>query len=168
MVLGWSFAYTNDKGEDQVTETSQHLLAAATYPVLMSDEIDRRRLQTDPLIDNLFVPPRPMPVPGPQLVLPLPEVAPVTAVVSPGEIVGGSVLSTNKDGYGFIKSQAFPGDVFFHHRDVMNRDFDDLTAGDMVRFTVEHADRGVVAKQIVVQSPDDPLSQLLDMKGQSR
>jgi cold shock CspA family protein len=61
----------------------------------------------------------------------------------------GTILSL-KEGYGFIKSDAAPDNLFFFHDEVLDRDFNDLNVGDPVTFTIETNEKGWVAKQITV------------------
>lgn len=146
MLLGWSFEFVNERGEAQRTETSQYLIKEATYPILMNDEIDDRTRKDDPLIAGLFMPKKES-----RLVVVESSVEPVSGDGQPV----GTILSL-KEGYGFIKSDVDPNNLFFFHSEVRNRDFNDLTVGDTVRFEVGDSDRGPVAKSIEVISPEVP------------
>jgi cold shock CspA family protein len=139
MLLGWSFKYTNDRGEERATETSQQLLEEVTYPILMSDEIDDRTRKNDPLIANLFLPKKES-----RLVVP-----DVHEVAVPADAATGTIMSL-KEGFGFIKSPGAPDNLFFHHSDVVNRDFNDLTVGDSVTCSIEKTDRGYAAKKVTL------------------
>ena len=141
MVLGWAFRFVNERGEEQTTETSQYLLQEATFPILMSDEIEDRTRKADPLINNLFLPRK-------ESKLVVPEVTGPPAPAS-AETGSGTILSL-KEGFGFIKSDLAPSNLFFFHSDLVNKDFNDLTVGDGVKFTVVSNEKGPAAKQIVV------------------
>lgn len=140
MLLGWSFEYMNDKGEKMWTDTAQSLLEEVTYPVLMSDVIEDRTRRGEALINNLFMAKKES------------RLSVETAALPVNSVVGalkGSIL-TLKEGYGFIQCTEYPKNLFFHHSDVTNRDFNDLSAGDTVSFEAEPNEKGHSAKQIVV------------------
>ncbi len=44
-------------------------------------------------------------------------------------------------GYGFISRQGYK-DIFFHAKEVMNVNFDELKAGDLVSFNIENGEKG--------------------------
>ncbi len=56
MVLGWDFRYTTREGIERETKTAQILLRESTYPVMMSERIERGTLVNDPGIQSLFIP----------------------------------------------------------------------------------------------------------------
>jgi cold shock CspA family protein len=56
MVLGWDFRYTTREGIERETKTAQILLRESTYPVMMSDRIERGTIINDPGIQSLFIP----------------------------------------------------------------------------------------------------------------
>lgn len=57
--------------------------------------------------------------------------------------------------YGFVKSLG-GRDVYFHRNSVVDRDFDDLRAGDGVAFTAEMGDEGLQATSVhVVDRPSE-------------
>lgn len=142
MVLGWAFRFVNQRGEEETTETSQYLLQEATYPILMSDEIENRTRKTDPLINNLFLPRKESKLVIPEVREPHPSAETQTG--------SGTILSV-KEGYGFIKSDVASSNLFFFHSDLVNKDFNDVKVGDGVRFTVVSNDKGLAAKQIVIE-----------------
>jgi len=133
MVLSWDFDYTTDTGQKFVTRTSQDLLEEVTYPIAMHEIIDNRVKRNDPLINNLFVNTenrRPS--------------TPANGVKSEANI--GEILSV-KNGFGFIKNP--PKNLFFHFTSIVNGDFNELNAGDKVRFTIEKNDMGEdIAKNV--------------------
>ena len=140
MLLGWSFEFTNDRNETQTTETSQYLINESTYPILMSNVIDDRTRQNDPLVAGLFLPRKES-----KLVSAEPS-TPVTAATGRD---AGTILGLH-EGFGFIKSDVAPNNLFFHHSDVVNRDFNDLALGQSVTFVSSAGDRGQAAKEIEV------------------
>ncbi len=142
MVLGWAFKFVNDRGEDETTETSQYLLQEATYPILVSDEIEIRTRRADPLISNLFLPKKESRLIASEAIQTLPSADSAT----------GTILSL-KEGYGFIKSGVEPANLFFFHTDVVNKDFNDLRVGNGVTFVVESNEKGPAAKHVMIVEP---------------
>lgn len=143
MLLGWSFEFVNERNETQRTDTSRFLIKEATYPILMSDEIDDGTRKADPLIAGLFLPRKESRPAADE-----PTERPVAADAQPV----GEILNL-KEGFGFIKSDAHPTNLFFFHSDVQNADFNDLTVGDLVRFEAGSNDKGPIAKKIEVIAP---------------
>jgi uncharacterized LabA/DUF88 family protein len=55
MLLAWDFKYMDENGKQLETRTSQQLINEASYPIVVSDEIDSRTSKGDKIIDALFV-----------------------------------------------------------------------------------------------------------------
>lgn len=128
MVLGWDFEYNNETGQKLITRTSQDLLEEVTYPIQMSQIIDDRVRQKEPIINNLFVQTEPKRVTTKQA----------------NELSLNSTLTseiiTLKNGFGFIKSP--PNNLFFHYSNVMQSDFNDLQIGDRVEYVLDKNEKG--------------------------
>jgi len=120
MVLGWDFEYTNENNKSVVTKTSQDLLEEVTYPIAMHEVINNRVKKNDPLINNLFVPPRQEPI--------------YADIKSKGENRKTGVILSLKNGYGFIKYP--PNNLFFSHSSIIDSDFNELNVNDKVEFTI--------------------------------
>ena len=54
MLLGMDVKYKDQAGKDRWINTSQLLLDEASYPVVLSQEIDSRTAKGDRIIDGLF------------------------------------------------------------------------------------------------------------------
>ncbi|MEA5534279.1 NYN domain-containing protein [Crocosphaera sp. XPORK-15E] len=133
MVLSWDFEYVNEFNNQMTTKTSQYLLKEVTYPVAMQEIIGDRKQNNDPLINNLFVQPR---IPKQEEIL-IDENTPLQE----------STILSLKQGYGFIKNP--PNNLFFHHTDLIDVDFNDLEEGATVQFSIGSNDKGEsVAKNI--------------------
>jgi uncharacterized LabA/DUF88 family protein/cold shock CspA family protein len=144
MVLSWDFEYTDDMGRDVVTRTSQDLIREVTYPVAMHDMINAGIKNLNPLISNLFSVPE----------YSAPKRADV--VDEEKEVHQGRTLNMS-NGYGFI--QFPPNNLFFHHLDVIEDDFNEIRNGDLMEFTIEKNERGQdVAKNVKKLESGDPNS----------
>lgn len=154
MVLAWDFQYTDESGNVRATTTSVKLLEEASYPVLMHNIIDDKTKRTDPFIANLFVPqrdnfaslaanfdlgngnsPRPVQVQTP----------PTSGIV--GESYAGRVAAI-KEGYGFIRNELSPKNIFFYWGDVVDGDFNALREGDTVQYSLGMNEKGECAKEV--------------------
>lgn len=137
MVLGWDVEYVNENGHRIVTRTSQELLQHADYPIEMHHIVDDR---DDNLINNLFVandPRKPNSI--------------STEAAEAGDGKLGEIL-TLKNGFGFIKYP--PNNVFFHHSNLIDSEFQDLQVGDQVIFDLEKGDEGQdIAKNVRLMVP---------------
>jgi CspA family cold shock protein len=94
------------------------------------------------MINNLFLPQRDLQLPA----------ALVSAEVKSEDGANrhrGAILNL-LDGYGFIKPEAGGSNVFFFHADVLNRDFNDLQAGQPVDFVLGQNEKGPCARSILV------------------
>jgi cold shock CspA family protein len=59
----------------------------------------------------------------------------------------GDILNMNK-GYGFIRSEAFPSNIFFHWNNLSDCDFNDLKVGTEVSFVEGKGSQGPIALDI--------------------
>ncbi len=163
MVLGWDFKSTDEMGNELETVTSLHLLDEVTYPVMMHQIIDDKTKRDNILIRNLFVDEK-QPfidesgVTHPRVVHPSTTSSPQPAAKTVGiptsstaGIHNGNILKLN-DGFGFIKSDHFPNNVFFHWKSLANKDFDALKIGDNVKFSAHKGDKGLVADNVEVEN----------------
>lgn len=144
MVLSWDFEYTDDMGREVVTRTSQDLIREVTYPVAMHDMINAGLKSNNPLINNLFA---------------IPEYSQAKRAETNTEeleFLQSRTLNMSS-GYGFI--QYPPNNLFFHHLDVIEGDFNDIKNGDLVEFTIDKNERGQdVAKNVRKVEEADPNS----------
>ena len=60
----------------------------------------------------------------------------------------GTIQRLTDRGFGFIKSDAFDKDIFFHAKNLDGVAYEELRAGDAVTFEVEETDRGLNAIKI--------------------
>ncbi len=156
LVMGWDFEFTTENGTRMITRTSQELLEAASYPVLMNDLIDNPGSSGEKdLIDGIFVASnsdkkwretakngvaKAAGKPNKKVVLEEPSEG------APGDRLESEVFSL-KNGYGFIKYP--PNNLFFHHSAIENADFSELYVNDHVAYTLAHNDRGqLVATEV--------------------
>jgi len=163
MALSWDFEYTTDMGKRMVTRTSQDLLEEVSYPISMHEVIDNRVKRNDPLINNLFV----QNESRRNMAADAADAAEL-ATVEEGEVLTSEVFSI-KNGYGFIKYP--PNNLFFHYTSVIGGDFNELTEGEEVEFTVgKNEDGGSIAvnvkplsyARLPVDEDDDNVGNRLD------
>jgi len=150
MLLGFDFKYTDDTGQEHETVTSARLIESVTYPVRVSSIIVEDALREEPLYKMLFTdidetrPPREYPrrVEGEEGEQTGPPEEDENA-----EWFSGEILSV-KDGFGFIRCDKFPDNVFFHWTSVANEEIANLVRGDKVSFTVDEGPRGAIARRV--------------------
>ncbi|MBI2436046.1 MAG: NYN domain-containing protein [Candidatus Hydrogenedentes bacterium] len=164
MVLGWDFKFTDNSGRTRETVTSVELLDEVSYPLLMHNIIDDKTRRNDSLINSLFVPRQAF---VERFVAP-----PVDnnnhhhhEIEEEEEVEGETPLDDQgdfddqldykrgriqalKDGYGFIATEIIGKNMFFHHTDVHNGDFNDLYIGDEVWYIITSNERGECAKRV--------------------
>ena len=160
MLLAWDFKFMDANQQERETRTAQVLLDEVTYPVMMHQVIDDRSRREDPVINNLFLPPTPKSAAGDSRPgaaglprnFPHPPATPIQGVGAPPSPVSHSegTIKSLKDGYGFIAPAADGDDVFFYCAELSNTDFNDLTAGDRVRYAVGRNARGPCAVDVEV------------------
>lgn len=163
MVLSWDFEYTDDYGNKRSTRTSQDLLEDVTYPLAMHEIIDNRVTKDSYIVNNLFVPKTDAyqhkkdnhsqnnNQPEEQLEE---EDAPTVLVTEDGAYHSSTILSL-KEGFGFIAYP--PNNLFFHHSEVQNCDFNDLLVNDRVEFRLgKNQDTGQdIAIDVYLQEEDE-------------
>ena len=153
MLLGFDFKYTDDTGQEHETVTSARLVDCVTYPVRVSNIITEDALREEPLYKMLFTdidetrpgrengaPRRFEDADGEQPMGPPEE-------DENAEWFNGEILSV-KDGFGFIRCDKFPDNVFFHWTSVANEEIGNLVRGDKVNFTVDEGPRGAIARRV--------------------
>ncbi len=122
MLLAWDIEYVDRRANRKSTKTSQDLIDAVTYPVLMDKIIDDLSRQHDKGLDDLFLKPS------------------VTVSSYPDKDydkeyrLQGKIINL-QGGYGFIKPNWKDGNnTFFHHSVVVNGEFNDLQVDDQVEY----------------------------------
>ncbi len=151
MLLGFDFKYTDDTGQEHETVTSARLIESVTYPVRVSNIIIEDALREEPLYKMLFTdaddtrPAREFTRRGQDGE----EVEPMGPPEEDenAEWFDGEILSV-KDGFGFIRCEKFPDNVFFHWTSVANEEIGNLVRGDHVTFTVDEGPRGAIARRV--------------------
>jgi len=150
MLLGFDFKYTDDTGQEHETVTSARLVDSVTYPIRVSNIITEDALREEPLYKMLFTE-----VDETRL----PREFPRREDVEEGQPSGppeedenaewfeGEILSV-KEGFGFIKCEKFPDNVFFHWTSVAGEEIANLVKGDKVNFTVDEGPRGAIARRV--------------------
>jgi uncharacterized LabA/DUF88 family protein/cold shock CspA family protein len=162
VLLYWEYAYQNKYNELKETKVSSKLLRAVSHSIAVSDEIDK--LPKESLINQLFVrslddrdDEKPL---GSDYADEKPIYGTNAAGFPATEYAEGllpveeSVILSLKSGYGFIRDDAV-GNVFFHHSNLENADFDALEVDMHVKYTkFQEADRRYNAKQVWVKWKD--------------
>jgi cold shock CspA family protein/uncharacterized LabA/DUF88 family protein len=156
MVLGWDFSYPDEEGgAPHTTKTSADLLKEVTYPVHMHTIIDDETGRDDPVINNLFLQKKDIasiavaPQSEPTASADAAAGAAASVVAASGPTNRGTIQLL-KEGWGFISPDDGAANIFFHWRDLTNRDFSDLRCGEKVEFALGHNDKGPICKEIVV------------------
>lgn len=143
MLIGWDFSYEKD-GRSYVTRASTELIERVNYPIMMDTEIDARERRKDTLIEKLF-----MEKTAPAAVTE--RAAPVALsreVATDGGEKKGTVINLTDKGFGFIKPAGGGDNFFFHIRDLVNIDQEELSTGLKVVFTPGRNDRGPAAHNV--------------------
>ena len=60
----------------------------------------------------------------------------------------GTIARVTDKGFGFIKVEGMPKDLFFHMTELVNVKFDDLREGDQVSFEVGDGPKGPSAMKV--------------------
>ena len=136
LLLSWDFEFENDEGERVVTKTSQDLLGEVSFHIPMFDASDHPPEGEEEVYESLFM-----------------KVNQAIPVENGEEGRFRSEVMSLKSGYGFIR---YPNNnLFFHHSDVLNIDFEELYEGDKVEFRVDKNERGEdVAKDVLLLDED--------------
>ena len=149
MLIGWELKFTDEQGKERETITSSRLCGKVSYPILMNQEIGEEARSEDPLVNGLFGrEPEPADDPADSSENGSPEPmgeAEETELVEKG--ASGTILSI-MNGYGFIQSEDYPGNVFFHSTQAVNDDFAEFAEHDHVTFDVIRNAKGVQAMNV--------------------
>lgn len=143
MLLGW-----NLQANGRSTRTSHALMSAATYPVMMHEEIESRGARGDRVIEALFVKGREPISCGnnkPQKTIPKTAVPTENDVhVESGQSDGDSASDGWREGmiyhfvpdrgFGFIEDAATQEQFFFHISSLVNSSADQVDEGVQTRF----------------------------------
>lgn len=139
MLLGWDFA-----ADERETRTSQALIDAATYPVLMHQVIDDRSNARDPLVNGLFLRTEP------RERLPLQAEAPAVAIDRNPDSVHHGAIQNLKEGYGFITPSDGGTNLFFAYNALVGVGPADLRSGTPVEYNVAENGKGPCAVNVRV------------------
>jgi len=164
MLLAWDFEFEHN-GQHHRTRAAQPLIDAVTYPVMMSSVIDDRSRRTDPIINQLFVQPRPEPrLEAPKRVdsaerveAPSPD-ALAGLARGPGARHSGVVLSVNEKGYGFIREAGTGQSLFFHATELAGCEFSDVRPEMPVTFSLKDTEKGVQCASVAPASGDEDVA----------
>lgn len=153
MLLGWDFSYKDAENKERVTRTSQSLVEEVTHYLPMHEIIDREFESA--LIQELFV--KSSPKVSQQV--PQPAAAPGSVAESfppEDEDVRQSTILSVLDDYGFIYDRE-DNNIYYHHTNLMNIDFNDLEPGMPVKYTIQTLDDGRIqaGKVWVVKMPQE-------------
>ena len=69
-----------------------------------------------------------------------------------GQTQGTVKWFSDKKGFGFICADAYEGDIFVHHKDIVGKGFRKLLVGQQVSFVAIDGDRGVQASEVKILS----------------
>ncbi|MCC6318266.1 MAG: NYN domain-containing protein [Gemmatimonadaceae bacterium] len=144
MLLAWDFKFTDADNKEQETRTAQVLLDEVTYPIMMHQIIDDRSRRADPLVNGMFVPPRPV------------RAHPATNGTSPVVPTQAELpqqtgrIQNLQPGYGFIAPDSGAANIFFFHAELLNADFNELRTGQRVTYALGSNKRGPCAISISV------------------
>ncbi|MDR2400454.1 MAG: NYN domain-containing protein [Deferribacteraceae bacterium] len=137
-LLYWEYSYQNKFEELKDTRVAVKLLRAVSHSICVSDEINNQG--SDPIVNQLFV--RQYDYENGNHEIPLAEAKTIeggAAVQADGLPIETSTILSLKSGYGFIRNET-GGNVFFHHSDLQNAEFDNLETNMPVRYTKMQAD----------------------------
>lgn len=141
-VLGWSFTYRNDSGEETGSRASQVLMNEATYPLDMTaliDGMDKLPEQELAALKDFFVRRRSA---GSEEELADAAAGEVQASSTDSDGWQDGTICNVQDGYGFISPGAGGENLFFHHTALANGEFADLFKGQEVSFRIGIGSRG--------------------------
>jgi CspA family cold shock protein len=60
----------------------------------------------------------------------------------------GIIAGITDRGFGFIKAEGQPKDLFFHSNELVNVQFDELRQGDKVSFEITEGPKGLQASKV--------------------
>ncbi len=157
MVLGWHVEHTDQDGTHHETKCAHHLMEEATYPIMVSEEVDAVEIGADPLIEDIFYQPSGAPEheleeAGGALADPIvPSRRRPQEESDPAEDernrCEGSVVHL-QDNWGFVARDGDERHFFFHETDLRNLEYEDLQIGRRVSFVASANERGPYAKQV--------------------
>ncbi|RKP47091.1 NYN domain-containing protein [Pararobbsia silviterrae] len=138
-VLGWSFTYKTESGEEAGSRASQILMNEATYPLDMSaivENMDSLPESEASAMKHFFVRRR-----APHEEGQTGDDDAQAAVQDDDGWQLGTICNL-LDGYGFITPAVGGENLFFHHTALVNGEFADLVRGQNVRYTIGVGTRG--------------------------
>jgi cold shock CspA family protein len=144
-VLGWSFTYKNEAGEEVSNRASHRLLSEATYPLDMIAIVEGMENLPDlqqTAMKDFFVRRRMTDDEG--------EAAPsedqeaLEVVGDPDGWQTGTICNL-LDGFGFITPARGGVNIFFHHTALAGGEFGDLYKGQAVQYRIGIGSRGTEA-----------------------
>lgn len=138
MVLGWDYEYTDEDGNRYQHRVSRELLTEATYPVRMHEVVNDRRNEEE-FLSQLFLQKSRSDVAERSFTTGEEDDEAVEVVYEDEELHSSYVFSL-KDGFGFIKHP--PNNLFFHHSNLQDCNFEDLRPGDPIRFVIGEKEDG--------------------------
>ncbi|OIQ96327.1 NYN domain protein [mine drainage metagenome] len=144
MLIGWDFSYERD-GKTFTTQAATELIDHVNYPIMMDTEIDARERRKDPLIDGIFMEKSATPYPVERM----PRVAQNQETSTDTKERRGTILSfAAEKGFGFIKPSGGGENYFFHIRDQIGIEQEEIVEGLKVMFTHGSNDKGLCALKI--------------------
>ena len=158
MVLGWNFEFADNKdGARRETRTSHRLLESVCYPMLMHELIGVSESHDDPMVNRLFLTQK-----GDQQSSSdddnywEEDDEYLSEEYDEGDNSSGrtGTIVNLSEGYGFIDIGS-EKNLYFFHRDLTNKTFDEVAVGDEVQFHIEEGPRGPIAKNIEVLDSDN-------------
>ena len=142
MLIAWDFSYERD-GRERITRASTELIDRVNYPIMMDKEIESRERRRDSLIENLFM----------EKSSPAADDSQIHQTVENDDVTEktGTIINLISDkGFGFIKPEGGGENYFFHFRDLVGVDSEELSNGLKVRFTPGRNDRGLAAHDVTL------------------
>jgi uncharacterized LabA/DUF88 family protein/cold shock CspA family protein len=166
MVLGWDFSYMDHENQLQQTTTSQHLLDEVPYAVKMQSIIDDPSRKDEAVLKSLFVESskeneerhlvaKPEGGTGVTATAPLPVTAakPEANSTVSDKVYSGTIHNLAA-GFGFIKTDAFPQNIFFHWTELKDTEFEKLAVGQELWFKEGSSSKGTLAVSVTVKQPE--------------
>jgi len=147
ILLGWDYEFENPKepqGKPIVARVSSYLIDYVDYPIMMTDVVDSRARQREPLINGLFMPRDA----GPSQKLPATKLQQENQQLPQERVEGsegqGSIFTLNSDkGFGHIKPDDGSENCFFHCNDLTNdASIENCCLKDRVTFTRVRGEKG--------------------------
>jgi uncharacterized LabA/DUF88 family protein/cold shock CspA family protein len=144
MLLGWEFQFEKD-GRNYTTQVATELIDHVNYPIMMLGQIDAKERRKDSLIDGLFMEKTAIPTPSERL----PHITQDQGAAMNNMEKDGAILSyVAEKGFGFIKPSGGGENFFFHIRDLIGVEQEEVIVGLKVIFTPGSNDKGLCAYKI--------------------